>query len=258
MESISGMAWVTGFPDGPPVLPRGPCDPVAGLHAVIATMLALKAAGIDGRGRLVEATMVEAALNVAAEQLIEWDTTGVALGREGSRGLVGAPQGVYPCAGTDRWLALCARTDGEWNLLRQAAGLDDEPAWRTDSGRRAEHDRLDELLSGWTSEHDAGELAEKLQELGVPAAAVISGRDMVHNPQLRHRQLFETEDHPVTGRHEIPVMPFRYSDVKAWLGRPSPTLGQHNTEVLSEVTSEEELAELRRQGLVGERLAERG
>ena len=28
-----GMAWVTGFPDGPPVLVRGACDPLAGMHA---------------------------------------------------------------------------------------------------------------------------------------------------------------------------------------------------------------------------------
>ena len=41
MECMSGMAWVTGFPDGPPVLPRGPCDPLAGLHAVFATLVAL-------------------------------------------------------------------------------------------------------------------------------------------------------------------------------------------------------------------------
>ena len=41
MEAITGMAWVTGWPDGPPVLPRGACDPLAALHAVFATMLAL-------------------------------------------------------------------------------------------------------------------------------------------------------------------------------------------------------------------------
>ena len=38
MECLTGMAWLTGFPDGPPVLVRGACDPLAGMHAVIATI----------------------------------------------------------------------------------------------------------------------------------------------------------------------------------------------------------------------------
>src|SRR5205807_1852040 len=69
MECITGMAWLTGFPDGPPLLVRGACDPLAGMHAVFATLLAL--AG-SGGGRLVESVMVDAAVNAAAEQVIEY------------------------------------------------------------------------------------------------------------------------------------------------------------------------------------------
>ena len=50
MESITGMAWVTGWADGPPVLPRGPCDPLASAHAVFATILALARARPHRRG----------------------------------------------------------------------------------------------------------------------------------------------------------------------------------------------------------------
>src|SRR5438270_120863 len=60
MECITGMAWLTGFPDGPPLLVRGACDPLAGMHAVFATLLAL--AG-SGGGRLVESVLVDAAVN---------------------------------------------------------------------------------------------------------------------------------------------------------------------------------------------------
>ena len=50
MESITGMAWRTGFPDGPPVLVRGACDPLAGVHAVFATLLGAPPAGRDRHG----------------------------------------------------------------------------------------------------------------------------------------------------------------------------------------------------------------
>src|SRR5207253_1926451 len=65
MECVSGMAWLTGFRDGPPTLVRGACDPLAGMHAVIATLLALAERERTGEGCIVEATMVEAALNAA-------------------------------------------------------------------------------------------------------------------------------------------------------------------------------------------------
>ena len=63
MEQISGLACVTGFADGPPVIPRGPCDPLAGMHAVLALLVALEHRRRTGEGQLVESTMVEAALN---------------------------------------------------------------------------------------------------------------------------------------------------------------------------------------------------
>src|SRR5690606_30350055 len=73
MEQATGMAWMTGFADGPPVIPRGPCDPLAGMHAVFAVIAALVDRDRTGSGHFLECTMVEAALNVAAEMAIEHD-----------------------------------------------------------------------------------------------------------------------------------------------------------------------------------------
>src|SRR5436190_2422960 len=113
MESISGMAWVTGFPDGPPVLVRGACDPLAGMHAVTAALLALCQRDQTGDGCLVEATMVEAALNVAAEQVIEWSASGTLLGRDGNHGHDVALQDVYRCDGEDAWIAITCVDDAQ-------------------------------------------------------------------------------------------------------------------------------------------------
>jgi crotonobetainyl-CoA:carnitine CoA-transferase CaiB-like acyl-CoA transferase len=85
---------------------------------------------------------------------------------------------------------------------------------------------------------------------------VIPARDMVHNPQIRHRGLFEPERHPLTGDHALPTLPFRFSHVPAWLRRPSPTLGEHNDEVLTELgLTPEEIAALGEQGVIGDRPA---
>jgi crotonobetainyl-CoA:carnitine CoA-transferase CaiB-like acyl-CoA transferase len=258
MECLTGMAWLTGFPDGPPVLVRGACDPLAGMHAVIATMLALIERDQSGGGRLVETVMVEAALNAAAEQVAEYGATGTVLVRDGNRGPVAAPQGVYQCAGEERWLALAVVTDAHWQALREVVG---DPGWAagidTDTvvDRRRHHDDIDDALTRWLATVDRDETAARLVAAGVPASVVIPSREIVANPQLRSRGLFETETHPVTGDHEIPMLPFRFSRVDHWLRGPSPTLGQHNTEVLSEIgMTPEDLEELRQAGIVGETL----
>jgi crotonobetainyl-CoA:carnitine CoA-transferase CaiB-like acyl-CoA transferase len=236
---------------------RGAGDPIAGIHAVFATLLALKQRDRDGLGRLVESPMIEAALNAAVEQLIEYQMTATVPGRTGNRSRWAAPQGVYPCQGVDRWVAIAITSDGQWQSLQAALG---DPAWAADpglassGGRQDNHDRIDAELTAWCAEQEAEGIVELLTRAGVPAAVVVPGPELPNNPQLRYRRLFEVEDHPVTGRHEIPAMPFRFSRIDRWATRPSPTLGQHNDEVLSEVTTADELGRLREAGVIGDRV----
>ncbi len=252
MEAMSGMAWVTGYADGGPILPRGVCDPLSGMHAVMASLVALAARDQDGQGRMVESVMVEAALTAAAEQVIEHDTTGTVLSREGTRG-PGAPQGLYPGRGTDEWLAVAVADDRQWQALRALAGWGDDDRMATAEGRRRHHDELDAWLAEWSADQDPETAAARLTGVGVPAARVVPGRELLDLAQLQHRRLFERVNHPVIGEHALPGLPFRLDGIDAWLTRPSPTLGQHNDEVLGEVAGPDELATLREAGVIGER-----
>ena len=259
MESVSGMAWRTGREDGPPTLVRGACDPIAGMHTVLATLLALIDRDHSGRGSHVESVMVEAALNVAAEQVMEYSAAGLVMGRQGNRGPTAAPQGVYRCSGDDSWVAIAVETDSQWSALVRVMG---EPEWATSddfasaAGRRHHHDAIDRHLEAWTAARSAEEAADLLSSSGVPGEQVIAARDIASNAQLQFRGLFEAEDHPVTGAHPIPMLPFRFLHVPRWLVRPSPTLGQHNDEVLAELGMDaDETDLLRKNGVIGDRLA---
>jgi crotonobetainyl-CoA:carnitine CoA-transferase CaiB-like acyl-CoA transferase len=263
MEQLSGMAWITGHADDQPRIPRGPCDPVAGMHATFAFMVALAERDRSGRGHHVESTMVEAALNVAAEQLVEWSAYGNLMQREGNRSPLAAPQGLYPCAGgqpgAEKWLALSVATDAQWRALRSALG---DPEWAMDSdlearsGRRAAHDRIDEHLRDWTRKRERAEIVAELRALGIPASEVADPcRLLQTNPQLEARHYFETPEHPVVGAMPFPSLPFRYASIDRWLRTAAPTIGQHNEPVLCGILglSREQLRELEAAGVIGTR-----
>jgi crotonobetainyl-CoA:carnitine CoA-transferase CaiB-like acyl-CoA transferase len=232
MEQVTGMAWRTGCPDKPPRVPRGPCDPLAGYHAAFAVLLGLIRREANGVGAAVEVPMLDVALNAAAELIVEFSDSGVVLNREGNRCWDAAPQGVYPCRGEERWLALSVVDDEQWAALRAITGWRDDEALRTVAGRRACHDELDERLEVWSRRQDLDTAVAELVAAGIPAGAVRDPRLLSDHPQLRGFGYYEESDHPIVGCQQIPALPFRYDDVDRWSTGRAPLLGEHNHQIL--------------------------
>ncbi len=190
MEQIAGLAWVTGLPDGPPVAPRGACDPLAGAHAAFVALAALEFADRTGLGQLVEVPMIETVLNVTAVQTMEFEVFGTVMERRGNRGHTTATQDIYRCAGDDNWVAVSVDTDDQHAALAKLKGGPDVP------------------LADWLASQDADVVVESLAEVGIPAAVVISPTLVTENPQLVHRGFFERLEHPRTGPGLYPCPPF--------------------------------------------------
>ena len=238
MEQLTGMAWITGHLDDQPRIMRGPCDPIAGLHGAMAMLVALWEREQTGEGVFVESTMVEAALNCAAEQIIEYTAYGNTMMRSGNRSPQAAPQGVYACPGFEQWLAISVVDDEQWRALRGVLG---DPAWAADplldtlEGRHAQHDAIDDALSQWAAGCDLDEAVERLLARGVPAARCWDPRVQSRHPQMVARRFYEDLVHPSVGEHPAPTLPFHYAGVDRWTKSAAPTLGQHSRDVLMRV-----------------------
>src|SRR5246500_3511907 len=152
MEQIAGLAWVTGLPEGPPVTPRGACDPLAGVHAAFAVLAALNFAERTGTGQLLELPMLETVLNATAIQPIEAEVFGVTLSRRGNRGHGRGVQNLYHCAGDDDWIAVTVGTDQQWRSLVDLMGRTswtEDHRYGTVAGRREGGDDIDLRLQDW-------------------------------------------------------------------------------------------------------------
>ncbi|MEO8694152.1 MAG: CoA transferase [Acidimicrobiales bacterium] len=256
MEQASGMAYITGYPDEAMQIPRGPCDPLAGLHAAFATLVALEERERSGIGRLVEVTMFEAALNAAAEQIVEYSAYGNTLERAGNRSPAAAPQGVYRCAGDEQWLALSVETDAHWSALQPLLdnSMLSEPRFYRREGRQAGHDTIDRVIDEWTATRTVQACVDALVAAGVPAAKVAVDRSLGTHRSLGDRGYFEAVEHSVTGTQALPTAPFRFARRdQRWLSRPAPVLGEHNVEVLHELGyADDEITALRVAKVIGD------
>lgn len=262
IESASGVSWLTGYPDRTPYDPYSIGDPNAGVHALNAILLALEHRRRTGEGVFVEAAMVDAALSIAAEQVIEYTAYGALLERAGNRGPTAAPQNLYLSADIDEfgrldsWVAIAVATDDQWDGLCRALGT---PSWATDptltteSGRRTHHDAIDEQLAAWCEHRSRDEIVATLWDAGVPVAKVMQPHRQPELEQLAFRDFFEEVDHPVNGPARLSSVPMRFSaGPHKFHTEHAPLLGQHNHELLSGLgLSDPEIAGLEADGVIG-------
>jgi crotonobetainyl-CoA:carnitine CoA-transferase CaiB-like acyl-CoA transferase len=262
IEAASGISWLTGYPDRNPYEPYSVGDPNAGVHALNALLLALEHRRSTGQGVHIEAAMVDAALNVAAEQVIEYSAYGALVQRAGNRGPTAAPQNLYRTNEIDEfgrrdcWVAMAVATDEQWVGLRDALG---RPAWATDpalasaDGRRRHHDVIDDHLTAWCERRSGDDIVEALWRHGVPVAKVIQPHRQSELAQLAVRGFFEDVDHPVNAKTPHSTLPFTSTrGPDKFHVQPAPLLGQHNRELLSELgCSDKDIDDLEAHGVIG-------
>ncbi|MCP9273233.1 CaiB/BaiF CoA transferase family protein [Mycolicibacterium arenosum] len=263
IEDATGLSWLTGYPDRNPYEPYSIGDPNAGIHALNAVQLALEHRRRTGEGVLVEAAMADAALHIAAEQVIEYTAYGALLERAGNRGPAAAPQNIYQVSGIDEfgrddcWVALAVGSDAQWRALREALG---SPDWAmaadldVEAGRRARHDDIDAALAAWCRDRTGDEVVATLWPAGVPVGKVLQPHRQTEIEQLAHRGFFEQLGHPVNTSASHSTLPARLANGPASFHRqPAPLLGEHNAEVLRGIgVTDDELASLYDDGVIGD------
>ncbi|MEZ5261575.1 MAG: CoA transferase [Acidimicrobiales bacterium] len=237
LEAASGLADATGYADsGPYKQGLAFPDAVGGLHGTVAILAALWERELTGEAVHVDVSQLETYLQLGGDLALTTSLSGEAPARHGNRGDGAAPQGVYPCRGEDRWLALSVTDDGAWTRLVALAAEDGVQTLggegrATLAGRTAQHGAIDAALAAWTAGHDAHELMARLQAQDIPAGVVMANEDLVHDPHLIERGFLATVDQVDAGPLTFPGFPIHFEH-HPWRVAATPALGQHNEEVL--------------------------
>ncbi len=261
LSSLAGYTNIIGWPDRGPVNPYGAyTDFVCPKFAVSAILAAVDRQRATGRGTHLDMSQLETSLHFGGPMLLDAAVNGREPELVGNRHPSASPHGAYPCAPdangeADRWIAIAAFDDAQWEALRDeiaADGFTDVTSgeFRTFRVRKAHEDKLDGIIANWTAGYDRHELMRRLQAVGVPAGVVNDTRDLFEDPQLRHREHFTWLDHPEMGSYATDYTETQLSLTPGRLDRPAPLLGQDTEHALREIVglSAEEYRELQEAG----------
>ena len=240
----AGISSITGFPERAPVGTGSLYPDFAGNpnHAGLAVLAALRHRNRTGKGQFIDLAQYESTIALLGTSVLQYTAGGALPPRPGNRSNFAAPQGVYRCAGDDRWCAIAVETEDEWQGLVRAMG---DPEWahenrfQTVTGRRKHHDDLDRLIEDWTSVREPYDVMNTLQAQGTPAGVVQDSDDLLNNDEAYRERHVLVMDHPETEPMTTHGEPIMMSGLEPVVGR-APLMGEHTEYVLKELLAVDE------------------
>ncbi|MEM7097209.1 MAG: CoA transferase [Pseudomonadota bacterium] len=235
--AIAGFYEITGWPDREPAGPFGAyTDYIAPRYNAMAVMAALDYKRRTGEGQHIDLAQAEAAMHFLTPAILDFTKNQHVQTRLGNRDLNWAPNGAYPTAGTDQYLALACETQTQWQALAWLIPeLNTQAEFATNNTRLDHQDRLDQIISGWTKNQKGYELESLLQQVGVPASVIQNSPELREDPQLAHQGHFVDLPHHEGGHTTIEASRIVMSRSSPKLESTAPTFGRDMMYVLTDV-----------------------
>ncbi|MEM9565977.1 MAG: CoA transferase [Actinomycetota bacterium] len=237
---LVGLDDLTGHAGREPagIATVAPPDYLSSFHAAWAVLAGLEQRDRTGEGVQVDISQFETTISLLLGPFaMDHALTGNSQSRIGNRSLWSAPEGVYPCRGEERWIAISATDDDAWRAL---AGLG-PPGWSADErfatndDRLANADALDEEVAAWTAGFDAVDLAARLQGVGVAAHVVATNEDLLHDAHVTGSGFYTVRPGTRFRRELFGGSPLRLSETPGRWDVAGPSSGEHTVEVLTSV-----------------------
>jgi itaconate CoA-transferase len=234
LQAETGLASVTGTPDGPGRVGVSACDIAAGLYAYQAILEALIARGRNGVGEALQVSLFDALADWMTVPLLQAEASGENPARVGLAHVSIAPYGAYACAdGSDVLLAV--QNPREWERLcvrvLRRAELANDPRFADNPARVANRAALDAILRPTLSRLSRAELTTALDQADIAYGAVNSVLDLARHPHLRRAAVMTPG-----GEVSLPAPPVVRPGHPVTFG-PVPALGQHSDAIRLEFAS---------------------
>jgi crotonobetainyl-CoA:carnitine CoA-transferase CaiB-like acyl-CoA transferase len=239
VESMSGYASRTGFPDREPALPpTALADMVAGLYGAFAVMVALREVETKGgMGQVIDLPLLDPLFSFIATEAGIYRLTGEVRERTGSRSETTSPRNVFR-TNDGRYIGISASIQAMAERLFRAIGREDmitDPRFRTNSDRVKNADACEAPIVAFIGARTLTENMAAFERAEVTAAPVYDIDQFIADPHVTTREILVDLPDADMGRLPMHNVIPRLSDTPGRFRRPAPQLGEHTAEILREL-----------------------
>ena len=238
-QGMGGLMSVTGLPGQGPVRVGIPiCDLTAGMFLAQAILIALLDREETGLGQWVHTSLLEAMIQMMDFQSARFLMNGEVAQQAGNDHPTGIPTGVFPTA--DGHINIAAAGTVHFERLCNALGapeLFNDPDFASGPLRSDNRRALNERISEFTRNRPSADWIDLFNEAGIPCGPIYSVDQVFADPQVEHLQMARPADHPTLGEIRLvgQAINLTRTPEPARFRRPTPGLGEHTNEILTEL-----------------------
>lgn len=195
-EAMSGLAALSGEPDGQPLLPPiALTDEVTGIAAAFATMVALH----SGVGQVVDSNLLETMFQMMGPLVSLYGVTGEQQERLGAGLPYTVPRGTYECS-DGRWVGVSTSSDSVAERVLDLLDASDDPRFATFDDRMANRPALEKIMVEWCAKRTQAEVLEAFTSAQAAIGPVLDMADIAADPHYAAREaITEVDGTPMQG-----------------------------------------------------------
>jgi crotonobetainyl-CoA:carnitine CoA-transferase CaiB-like acyl-CoA transferase len=253
IQGLSGVMDVNGDERLHPLRCGFPlCDTVGGLAAAFAILAALYHRQTTGEGQFIDVALLDSIM-----PLLGWVAANLLIGGQppvpmGNDNFTAAPSGTFATA--DGYVNIAANKQEQWEALTEVLGVEPlkaDPRFHERDVRKQNRQSLQPLLEARLKERPTAEWVAALNARDVPSGAILSLREALEQPQVRHRQVLQSIGVEGFADAVLFGLPAKLEKTPGGITSPPPRLGAHTEEVLGRIGHTAAMvARLRQKGIV--------
>ncbi len=236
-QAMSGCMYLTGTPEQP-VRAWGPfVDFGTAAFSAFGTMAALHQRTKTGKGQVVEGSLFNTALTIMNGTLIEQHIIKRDRVASLNRAQTSGPADTFRTR--DGWVLVQSVGGPLFKRWADLMGEDhwlEDPRFKDDISRGDNGEVISERLARWCAERTSEEVLTAMAEARLPAGPVMSPQEVLDDPHVAARDMFQVMDYPGLER-PAPLMktPVELSETPGEIRRRPPTLGEHTARIMREL-----------------------
>ena len=235
LQAETGLASVTGLPEGPGRVGVSICDIATGMYAYQGILEALIARGVSGVGQALQVSLFDSIADWMTSPLLLAEASGSNPARIGLHHVSIAPYGAYACADGSQVL-ISIQNEREWinfcSMILERPELATDERFNDNSARVANRPALVAIVAEAFARLPRAALIERLDAAGIAFGAINSVLDLAAHPHLR-RMTVDSAGGPIA----IPVPPVRRLGQEPLQPGPIPAIGEQTDRIRREFST---------------------